>query len=236
MATGRLLAKPGVLKDICDATGTLTSPHRVRPSINHHATRFSDAVSTYTGGSLSCLCRYRRRVRTKNVVWGSLVLSSEAATEQHLPKCPAAQVTISTDGSQKVGVTYTGLRRLLNAAVQLSFEMSWGAGAWSLSPGFTYYPSVDSRTAPAFRILSMLSDMWAPLGWKRNAAWAKVTISAMSAILRLFRANKMSPRAVDENNQSLVHHLIEYVSPDRSLSRSYQPRSLNFQSRYLRRN
>lgn len=218
MATGRLLAKPGVLKDICDATGTLTSPRGFGPSINHHATRFSDAVSIYTGGSFSCLCRHRRRLRTKNVVWGSFVLSSEVTTEQHLPGCPATQVMIGTDGSQKVGVTYTGLRRLLKSAVQLSFEMSWGAGAWSLSPSFTYYPSVDSRTEPAFRILSMLWDMWLPLGLARNAAWEKVTISATSAISRLFRANKTSPWAVDENNQSLVHHLVVYVSPDRSPS------------------
>jgi hypothetical protein len=58
----------------------------------------------------------------------------------------------------------------------------------------------------------------------------------MSAISRLFRANKASPRAVDENNQSLIHHLVQDVSPDPSPSRSYQPRSLIFHSRYYRRN
>ncbi|KAH6641013.1 hypothetical protein F5144DRAFT_562295 [Chaetomium tenue] len=208
MATGRLLAKPGVLKDISDAAATLMKPSGIGTTMNHHhATRFSNAVSTYTGGSLSCLCRHRRRVRTKTAVWGSLVLSSEAATEQHLPGCPATQVVIGTDRSHKVGLAYTGLRNILNSAIQLSFQISWGAGAWSLSPNFTYYPSVDAETAPVFRILFLLYNSRSS-GSLRELAWEQLTVSAVSVILKMFRAHKASPRAVDAKNRSLVYHLV----------------------------
>ncbi|KAK3297421.1 uncharacterized protein B0H64DRAFT_392114 [Chaetomium fimeti] len=215
VATGRLLAKPRVLKDICDAAGAQTSPTSggMVQAIDHRATHSGDAISTYyTGGSLSCLCRHRRRVRTQNVVLGSLMFSSEAATEQHLPGCPAARVLIGTDRSQKVGVTYTGLRRLLNSAVQLSFEMTWGAGAWSLSPSFTYYPSVDAETAPAFKVLRLLSVSRVNSGLHDSALWEELAVSAVSVMLRLFRANKASPRAVDADNRSLVCHLADCMT------------------------
>jgi hypothetical protein len=223
VATGRLLAKPAVLRDICDATGarawsTSTSSTGL-PAMNHGATpaRFSsDPVSTYIGGSLSCWCRHRRRLRIKTVTRGSLTLSWQTATEQHLPECPATRLMIGTDRSQKVALTYTGLRHLLNSAVQLSFAMSWGAGAWSLSPGFTYYPSVDSETAPAFRILTLVTEARFGGALRNVGLWEELSHSAVSAILGLFRAKKASARAVDADNRSLVHHLAGCVSLDLS--------------------
>ncbi|RYP92826.1 hypothetical protein DL770_000997 [Monosporascus sp. CRB-9-2] len=213
VATSRLLGKPGVLRDICDAAGALAKPRSSETllAMNHGATQFGINVSTYTGGSFSCLCRHRRPLQRKNVVWGTLTLSFEAATEQHLSGCPATQVMTGTNQSQKISLTYTGLRRLLNSAIQLSFAMQWGAGAWSLRPTVIYYPTVDSETAPAFRILSLikcsLCDALNYVLW-----WEKFIPSAVSAILRLFRAQKASPRAVDANNRSLVYHLARCIT------------------------
>jgi hypothetical protein len=219
VATGRLLAKPAVLRDICDATGvqawSTSTSSTGAPAMNHGATpaRFSnDPVSTYTGGSLACWCRHRRRLQVKTVTRGSLVVSFQTATEQHLPGCPAARLMLGTDRSQKVVLTYTGLRHLLNSAIQLSFSMSWGAGAWSLSPSFTYYPNVDSKTAPAFRILTLVAKARLGGALHNVGLWEELSQSAVSAILGLFRAKKASARAVDANNRSLVYHLAGCVS------------------------
>ncbi|RYP45967.1 hypothetical protein DL768_007749 [Monosporascus sp. mg162] len=104
VVTGRLLGKPGLLRDICDATGARARPRSsgTRPAMNHGATQIGNAVSTYTGGSFSCLCRHRRRLQRKNVVWGSLTLSLETATEQHLPECPATQIAISSSRDERL--------------------------------------------------------------------------------------------------------------------------------------
>lgn len=214
--TSRLLAKPGFLRDVCDASDMVPRPRSrgMDVAVDRTATNpVGNTVSTYTGGRFSCLCRHRRRLRTTNATWGPLILSFDLATEEHLPKCPATRMMIGTERSKKVSFTYTGLRRLLKLAVQISFTMSWGAGgAGSLSPNFTYYPSVDSETAPAFRILTLLTEFLFAYGLCDVAIQGELVSSAVSAIIRLFQVKKASPRAVDAYNRSLVYYLAEYVS------------------------
>lgn len=179
--------------------------------MNRDATNFGNTVSTYVERRSLCLCRPRRRLQRKNLVWSSLALSLETAAEQHLPGCPASQIIISTDRSHKICLTYVGLRRILNSAVQLSFAISSGAGGWSLSPNFTYFPIVNSETAPAFRILSLLFH--SGCSGLNGVIWREELIPlAVSAVLKLFRAKKASPRAVDADNRSLVYHLTGSVS------------------------
>lgn len=181
------------------------------PLMNRDATHFSNTVSTYIERRSLCLCRPHRRLQRENAVWGSLTLSLEMAAKQHLPGCPATQIIIDTDRSRKISLTYGGLRHLLNSAVRLSFAISSGAGGWSLSPNFTYYPTVDSNTAPAFRVLDMLYR--SGIGDLKEVIWReKLVPSAVSTILKLFRAKMASPQAVDANNRSLVYHLAKCVS------------------------
>ena len=224
MVAGRLLRKPGFLQDMCDATGARAWPmsNGTLSAMHHGETQVSSAVSTYTGGRFSCLCRHRRHLQRKNAVWGSLSLSLETAIEQHLPWCPATQIISDTDRSRKISLTYDGLGCLLNLAIQLSFMFRSGAGGWSLGSNFTYYPIVDSESAPAFRILFLLirsqcylNDGFSNDGLLDGVIWQEKLIpSVVSAILRLFRAKKASPRAVDANNRSLVYHVAECVSPN----------------------
>ncbi|KAH6894747.1 hypothetical protein B0T10DRAFT_536780 [Thelonectria olida] len=176
------------------------SPARPRSNetllaIDHGTEKFDDNVSTYIGRSSSCCCRYPRGLQRKNVIWGSLPFSFDTATEQHLPGCPAAE---------------------------LSFTMLWGAGGSSLSPNFTYYPTVDSETAPTFRILSLLERFrFGGLGyvlWRENLIPA-----AVYAILTLFRAQKASPRAVEADNRSLVNHLARRTSSQADAKADFCP-------------
>ncbi|KAJ8125608.1 hypothetical protein O1611_g8030 [Lasiodiplodia mahajangana] len=55
----------------------------------------------------------------------------------------------------KYAIEYRGLTKLLKTAFVLSFINTYGAGGGSISQGFTYYPTVDEKIAPAFRIMDL---------------------------------------------------------------------------------
>ena len=213
VATGRLVGKPAVLRDICDAVEA--ESNRKLPTMIQSATQHAPILSTYRRGRFACLCSHRQRLQCNNVIFGSLVISHERVTEEHLPGCPATQILTSRDQSEKIGLTFTRLRRLLNSAIQVSFALPSGAGGWSLSPSFTYYPTVNAKTDPAFRVMSLLRRAGClPENPMTQEWWDKTFVpSAVSVVLRLLRGNKTSARAVDAKNKSLMHHLAKCVSP-----------------------
>jgi hypothetical protein len=143
----------------------------------------------------------------------------DTTAEEHLPDCPVALVT-GTKRDRKVGLRYTGLRRLLNTAVQLSFIWTSGAGGSSFGPNFTYYPTVDEETAPVFRILYLLKICSREIALLRlldnNSPaklmdFKKLTALAVAKITKLFQTRKASPLAVDSRNESLTHHVADAV-------------------------
>ncbi|EXK81754.1 hypothetical protein FOQG_13826 [Fusarium oxysporum f. sp. raphani 54005] len=222
LVTGRLLRRPAVLQEMCDAVVT-QERHRSKGKLSlpdESAAKVRTTLSSYAGGRFTCLCRHRRHRQRKNASWGSLSLSHETITEQHAPGCPATQAISEPDRTQKFALTYVGLRALLNSAIQFSFTIRSGAGGWSLGPNFTYYPIVDPESAPAFRMLSLLMrsryyswDGFKDVGLLGDRAWREELIpSVVSSILSLFRAKQASPRAVDDKNQSLVYHVAECIS------------------------
>jgi hypothetical protein len=174
------------------------------PAMNQN---FGDTISKNTDGGFSCMCHSLRRLQRKIIVRGWLAISFETATERHLPGCPANQKIIDANQYRSFGLTYTGLRRLLNLTVQVSFSITSGAGGGSLSPRFTYFPTVNSREAPAWRMLDLLLNPWLSA-----QSWEKLVSMVVPSIITLFRAKKASPRAVDEENRSLVHILADCVS------------------------
>ncbi|KAF5639666.1 ankyrin repeat-containing protein [Fusarium sp. NRRL 52700] len=207
---GRLVSKPAVLQEMCDAVVTQERHRPKGKSLVPHqrAAKVRTEVSSYTGGRFSCLCRRRRHVQRWNAL-GSLVLSHETITERHLPGCPAAQTILEPDRSQSFALTFAGLRSLLNSAIQFSFTIRSGAGGCSFGPNFTYYPVVDSNRAPAFKMLDLLMNSYS-IGFNRSRlgvdAWKeKIVPSVVSSVLSLFQGRKASPRAVNEHNESLVY-------------------------------
>lgn len=207
--TGRLLAKPSLLRDMCDAVET----------VNRSPGQLSDDTWTYMGGRLSCTCGHRQSSRhLRSAAWGPVLVSSEATTEQHFAGCPAAQIMATATNKRKVVLNYTGLRYILQSAIQLSLNISWGAGSCSVSPSFAYHPTIDSETAPAFKIVRILSHPLLQIpslsGYDRiHAFWLKRMVPlATQTILKLFRTNLASPRAVDTRNESLVFGIINLVS------------------------
>ncbi|CZR32043.1 uncharacterized protein FPRO_02076 [Fusarium proliferatum ET1] len=214
LVTGRLLGKPAVLREMCDAVVTQErhKPKRKPPVPHETAARVSTGMSSYSGGRFSCLCRHRRHVQRWNAALGSFVLSHETTTERHLPGCPVTRDILEPDRTQKLALTYAGLRRLLNSAIQFSLTIRSGAGGSSFGPNFTYYPIVDSNRAPAFKMLHLLMNSFCHnrcltfYGHSEiPALWEKLVPSVVSAVLSLLQAKKASPRAVNDRNESLVY-------------------------------
>ncbi|KLP00030.1 uncharacterized protein FFMR_02101 [Fusarium fujikuroi] len=220
LVTGRLLGKPAVLREMCDAVVT-HEQHRPKrkPSVPHEtAARVSTGMSSYSGGRFSCLCRHRRQFQRWNAALGSFVLSHEITTERHLPGCPATQFILEPDKSQKLALTYAGLRRLLNSAIQFSLTIRSGAGGSSFGPNFTYYPIVDSNRAPAFKMLRLLMSCFQHNGYLTFYGYSEVPAfseklipSVVSAVLSLLQAKQASPRAVNDRNESLVYSVAECI-------------------------
>ncbi|KAF4946472.1 hypothetical protein FGADI_11110 [Fusarium gaditjirri] len=211
LVTGRLLRRPAVLQEMCDAVETRPrhSRNRNRSVSDELAKQTKTAATTYNGSRFMCLCRHRRHLQYKSTGWGSLSFSHETITEQHLPGCPATKGIFETDRSSRFALTYFGLRSLLNSAIQISFTIRSGAGGWSFGPNFTYYPIVDSESAPAFRMLSLLTEAQYQ-GPLEDAAWQeKLVPIVVSSVLRLLQTKHASPRAVDSYNQSLVYYIAE---------------------------
>ena len=105
----------------------------------------------------ACGCYRRRRLTRTYSNWSVLSFFDEVVTEtKHDLGCPAYSERQITR-ERTVGVTYTGLHRLLNIAVAASFRHVRGAGGSSISPMFRYYATVDADSSPAYRVVQAIA-------------------------------------------------------------------------------
>lgn len=195
---GRLISKPGQLKELCDNMGGIPEGTGSRPP------RFG---SRSTLARRTCICRKRVQRSRQALVWGPWQASAETSTaNKHFPGC-VYYVKSADVLSTRWVVAFTGLRGLINRAIEVSFSSSFGAGGCSLSPGFTYYPSIDRRRDPAFRIVGLMS--WAG----RRIAYSPVPAQfvefwelCMVNMVLLYRQGKVSPKAVDLYGRGVLHY------------------------------
>ncbi|RWA13091.1 hypothetical protein EKO27_g2016 [Xylaria grammica] len=147
----------GVPLDSIEAAMTLASkPSLLSASIN--TLEKLDTVATPPRDvTRACLCRSYRKTSYHRSSWGYLSFSFEASNARnHLPSCPFSQFDGETRATS-LSVEYSGLKRLVQKAFVLSFVNAYGAGGRSIGPSFTYYPTVDEDTAPAFRVMSIIT-------------------------------------------------------------------------------
>lgn len=193
---GRLISKPGQLKELCDImekppglTNSQHSSHRSRTSLARRI----------------CICRKRVTRSRQALIWGPWqVLADASRTHDHIPDCIChfQEVTVS---SQRWAVAFKGLQGLISRAIEISFSYSFGAGGGSLSPSFTYYPTIDRRRDPAFRIMSLFN--WACLKLHEGESGVEEFLEqCLESIALLYRRGKASPKAVDLYGRSVLHY------------------------------
>ncbi|KAK5635648.1 hypothetical protein RRF57_011360 [Xylaria bambusicola] len=158
----------------------------------------------------ACLCRPSRRVAHHRRSWGHLSLMHQVScTRRHVPGCPLSQIDNETQAS-KFTIEYFGLRKLFQTAFALSLLSIRGAGGRSISPGFTYYPTVDRFTAPAFRVISIAKQFM--MDRKHGNETAIRTVQCCyDAIFELYRRKKASPKDITSDGASLMHGMQEMI-------------------------
>ncbi|KAI1073364.1 hypothetical protein F5B20DRAFT_567325 [Whalleya microplaca] len=206
------LSKPSILKAVHDELNVSNSGNFQMDSVSSSLESILDPGQKPQGGTLTsymtettCFCRTHRYLGRKTLRLGPINFFGETRIlEQHLPGCRLSQVA-GRQHTRAFGLTYTGLRALVNNAIRFSFLVSSGAGGFSISPNVTYYPTVDQASSPTFRILYSLKLNALKLVSKTQ--WDELIGLSLRQIWRAFRDGKASPQDVDQFDRSLLHEL-----------------------------
>ncbi|KAI1868955.1 hypothetical protein JX265_006934 [Neoarthrinium moseri] len=204
----RLAEKPDSLKQVCDAFNMNAYP--LSESRNQ-----VPVLAKYH--KCSCNADARPRYTRQESWWGPIGLYRETQSTRHLPGCPMDGVSANDDNPHTTGFTFLGFRKVLRHAIRLSFTITSGAGGRSLGPLFTYYPTVDAETAPAFRVLKVLQDAAHSMGMKYSLPPDRFQMDtflsqAITKLVRDLHFGHVSPVAVDSRNRNLMHIYAELVS------------------------
>lgn len=198
---GRLISKPGQLKELCDVTGL--PPGLSNSQHSSHRSRISMARRI-------CICQ-KRVIRSRQArLWGPWQVLVDASTaHDHLPDCICHSQDTAVS-SKRWAVAFKGLQGLINRAIEVSFSYSFGAGGGSLSPGFTYYPIIDRRRDPAYRIMVLFN--WACLYLdERDSGKTEFLEQCFENIALLYRRGKASPKAVDLYGRNVLHYFARHT-------------------------
>lgn len=209
--TAMMMSKPSLLRDaqniassdysnyLPTSSSGLLERNQNRPWTSSHRSRVK-----------SCGCWHRRQATQSEFRVLSISLLNETIVDMpHAADCPLAQIT-QVDHQRKIGFMYTGLRRVLSAAVSASLHLSYGAGGYSISPAFRYFAMVDSRQSPAFRLASVATAFFShdPKVDLRNDV---ITRHFTSKLRRIYVAGNASLTDVNEYGQTLMDVILTDV-------------------------
>ncbi|ETS76203.1 hypothetical protein PFICI_11590 [Pestalotiopsis fici W106-1] len=206
---------PSTLQELCDSVQTPKQrrdrdlPEDTIHSNSRAVTRMSQDILQRTSVTgRECICHRSWRAATgKSTQMGHVYFSSAFATQRHWPSCPQSQWA-PTQSRKTWGVKYTGLTRILKAAVDISFSYTFGAGGFSICPNFTYYPTVNDETDCAFQVLEVLYSA----SWRTNREKMELLMaSCIKKLVKIFDGKKALPWSVNDRNESLVHCMTEIV-------------------------
>lgn len=193
---GRLISKPGLLKELCDimeeTPALINSQH-------------SGLLPRTSLARRICICQKRVTRSRRALIWGPWqVLTDASTTHDHIPDC----ICYSQDAavsSKRWAVAFKGLQGLIDCAIEVSFSYSFGAGGGSLSPGFNHYPTIDRRRDPAFRIMRLFKYACLKLDGCESGV-EEFLEQCLENIALLYRRGKASPKAVDLYGRSVLHY------------------------------
>lgn len=215
MVAARLVSRPSTLRAVIDET-----EYRGNATPNTMSTQPAPATQSSTASWMNhlrgrpgaCHCRRRRVRRRTQWRWGSIPAFDESETvELHRPDCIFSHCA---DGgrNRQLGLAYiVGVRGIARWAIAYTFSTSSGAGGYSIGPSFTYHPTVDEHTEPAFQLITTMKRSLYRLKGDVQAGTTMINLCG-SRISQLFQAQRAHPLAVDAYNGSLMHNLADIVS------------------------
>lgn len=194
---GRLISKPGQLRELCDSMGETPG------FVNHQQSTYRSHINL---ARRTCVCRKRVTRTRQALLWGPWqALADTSTARDHSTYC-VCHVQGASESSKRWSVVFNGLQGLINYAIKVSFSYSFGAGGCSLSPGFNYYPTVDRRRDPAFRIMGLFSWAVSTLD-EKEPNLEEFLEQCMESMALLYRRGKASPKAVDLYGRGVLHYV-----------------------------
>lgn len=214
--TGMMASKPALLRDISDIVNsqpTMTTSNFVATG-HQGGSQKEDSLALSNRGRrqalLPCGCRLRRHVTRKSSRWLTPLIFKETIMEsKHELGCQYSQSNTS-DYHLIIDVLFTGLRRYLSIAFSFSLSLTHGAGGNSIGRTFRYFPMVDSRTSPAFNVISELIGLTDP--GELVCSQPVVLHHGISKLRQIFRSGLASPSHVNENGDTLIGFALLFVS------------------------
>ncbi|KAK1506023.1 hypothetical protein CTAM01_03358 [Colletotrichum tamarilloi] len=217
-------SKPAALKSLCDdmklsgkRCNKDIAPQRPK---NQRKTTSSDPSrdsETRLEVGKVCICpRPARSFMQMQMQRGYTYLSGEWESQGHWSSCPLSKMP----KKQRIKATlkYTGVSRLLKSVIEISFALTSGAGGCSISPRFTYYPTADVNSDPAFRLINLMRRSY--LGRNKRSKERFFT-AYLRKLAKLLEERRTYPTIVDDTNRTLMHHAAILV---RDLSVLYHER------------
>jgi hypothetical protein len=168
-----------------------------------------------------CDCMRYRATQTWQTSSGTHRLSfTTSRTTQHRPHCryskgPAEQR--STDRRLLARVQAFGT--VLEAALRVSFFTRQGAGGFSIARSIACQAVVDSRTAPAFRVMSLLNENWRDKYgvWRQGAFdMEKIFTTVHEQLREIYGSKRGSPNDVDDRGHNIWFWLIDVLPLDQN--------------------
>ncbi|KAI0196409.1 hypothetical protein F4808DRAFT_323440 [Astrocystis sublimbata] len=206
----------GLRMDSPEAAASLAGKPSLLSTAIETVTQFNTSMSPPHNQPFTCTCSPSRDFSSWQKAWGSFSFTrTMETTRKHLPGCPVSRVNDEVYSSRII-IEYDGMRKLLQKAFVVSFTNTRGAGGGSISPNFAYYPIVDRDTAPAFRIMQYLVDLWSLADnvtvtqydvFTEHPYTERMLRRCFDNILILYSTGRASPRDTDDSGQTLMHYI-----------------------------
>jgi hypothetical protein len=192
----RLLAKPSLLRDVCDEITGQENPIQLSSISEYQPFRESSCRRYFKRPR--CTCRPSTYFVSAGLQYlgrrWSAMLNTSAMT--HAKDC-ALFYNSESESSFNLKVMYCG--RLIGQAVTASVYLRRGAGGFSISPSLSCIRVVSSDS-PAFKVLASFLSKWyySPL--------SSPTLESLNrALVELFQDGHASAHDVNEKGQNLLH-------------------------------
>ncbi|KAI2602715.1 hypothetical protein GGR54DRAFT_653579 [Hypoxylon sp. NC1633] len=206
----RVASKPATLRELCDNMQAPNHEQSQEFPLNQISGLSQKRIVSpvedlrFTGGV--CICHRSHRFTTRRgFKLGYISVSSEQDSQGHWPNCPLSS-KVASKKRRAISLKYAGLSRTLNSIIQLTFAWTSGAGGFGISPNFTYYPTVDVKSDPAFRIVGLVEGCNSSC---RSDCRELFIQACLGALVKLFDRKDVCPTAVSKWDQSLMHYATE---------------------------
>ncbi|KAI1050890.1 hypothetical protein LB507_009385 [Fusarium sp. FIESC RH6] len=182
----------------------LTTPSDGRVSVVAKLASKPSAIAELDSYISTCSCVARKSSTAQTYHLGSFLFADNTVTiKSHKEGCPLYVAKLKS--SRRRNLSFTGIIKSLNCAIQLTFRTKTGAGGFAINPSLMYFGVVDRYTAPAFQVLNQLRQ-----GRVHEPQRTDLNI-CLKAVLRklqeVFGSGRARPTDVDQYGKSLLHVL-----------------------------